>query len=116
MAVKPLGLSEAVEGAVHVVAVHGEVDMLSAPDLAAYVDSVLDRGVTRIVVDLTAATFLDSSGVFTLVRAKNRATDAGGRVRVTCPPGPVLRVLTIAGLIDELGVRARRDDSPPDAG
>jgi anti-anti-sigma factor len=113
---KPLDLSESVDGAEHVVAVRGELDMFSAPELAACLDAALDRGGVRIVVDLTDASFLDSSGIFTLVRAKNRAQQAGGTLRLTCPPGPVLRVLTVAGLIDELDVSERREHEPPDAG
>src|SRR5947207_1691004 len=46
-----------------VVAVAGEIDLFTAPELKAAIGEALESGRTRIVVDLTATTFLDSTAL-----------------------------------------------------
>src|SRR3954453_269920 len=60
-----------------IVAVGGELDFATAPQLAATVDELLDVGFGRIVVDLRRLTFLDSAGVHPLVSAGDSARRRG---------------------------------------
>ncbi|MEQ4300088.1 STAS domain-containing protein [Plantactinospora sp. B6F1] len=81
------------------VAADGEVDMSTADNLRDCLDEVLDQKPDRLTVDLAGVTFLDSSGIATLVHAYNRALkqDAGLNV-VNCQPN-VRRVLELTGLL-----------------
>ena len=63
-------------GDVVVVVVEGEHDIYTAPTLRERLDEALDRG-GGIVVDLTAATFVDSSVLGALLDARRRALEAG---------------------------------------
>jgi anti-anti-sigma factor len=85
-------------GRTAIVAAAGEIDLTNADGLRDTLLSALDAGARGLVVDLTAATFLDSAGVTALVRTSRRAsaTDATLRLAVTAPP--VLRVLELVGL------------------
>ena len=100
-------------GDVVVVVVEGEHDIYTAPTLRERLDEALDRG-GGIVVDLTAATFVDSSVLGALLDARRRALEAkqGFVVCVgeTVEPG-VQRILDITGLVPVLPVVRRRDEA-----
>ena len=78
-----------------VVAVAGEVDYATGPQLA---DHLLDLADHDVVVDLSAVTFLDSSGLAALVRGNEAISRTGHRLRTFGEQDNVLRVLEIAGL------------------
>ncbi|MFK3981651.1 STAS domain-containing protein [Micromonospora sp. NPDC050397] len=89
-------------GDVVVVAVAGELDMATAPQLQDEITDLLDRGNTRLVFDLTELTFCDSTGLSVFVRAKNSSDEAGGVVRLAAPQRGVLRILEVSGLVEVL--------------
>ena len=98
-------------GDVVVVVVEGEHDIYTAPTLRERLEEALDRG-GGIVVDLTAATFVDSSVLGALLDARRRALEAGQGFVVcvgdTVEPG-VQRILDITGLVPVLPVLRQRD-------
>src|SRR3954447_21050822 len=61
---------EEIDATTHVVNVAGEVDLYSAPELKERVLSAIDAGKTRIVVDLSKTTFIDSTTLGVLVGAR----------------------------------------------
>lgn len=76
-----------------VVTVLGEIDLVSAPELAVALEEYLD-GTPSVVVDLTDVTFFGSLGLATLVRLTELAEAAG--VRLALVPGPlVLRTMEL---------------------
>jgi anti-sigma B factor antagonist len=62
----------------HVVAVSGEIDLFTAPELKSAVVSAIDAGRTRIVVDLSETTFLDSTALGVLIGALKRLRSRDG--------------------------------------
>jgi anti-anti-sigma factor len=66
--------------------VRGELDLLTAPRLGAAVDDALARKPPLLALDLTATTFIDSSGARQVVRAARAAGRVGTVVQVVCPP------------------------------
>lgn len=85
-------------GRTAVVTAAGDIDLTNAERLRDSLMTALNAGAAAVVVDLTAATFLDSAGVTALVRASRRAraSEAALRVAVTAPA--VLRVLDLVGI------------------
>ena len=71
---------------VPVLLVNGELDGLTAPQLAEAVDTALADRPALLAIDLTGTTFLDSSGVRQVVRSARAAGAAGTAVQVVCPP------------------------------
>jgi anti-sigma B factor antagonist len=65
--------------------VRGELDLGTAPELAAAVDDELAEGPSVLVVDLTPATFLDSSGARQLAKAARLAGRQDVELHVVCP-------------------------------
>jgi len=71
-----------------VLTVLGEIDLVTAPELAAALEDYLD-GTPCVVVDLTDVTFFGSLGLATLVRLSALAEVAD--VRLALVPGPLVR-------------------------
>lgn len=83
------------DGAYTVVWARGEIDLATAPDLRQALAEAVDRPGPRLVVDLTAVTFMDSSGLNLLLGAW-RATQAfGGDIRLVGACNGVRRVIDI---------------------
>lgn len=90
----------------------GEIDISSAPQLDEAFDGVLEGGAERVAVDLRGVTFMDSTGLRSLILAHRRLADADGTLAVVPGTGPVRRVLEVAGVLDSLVVVASVDDLP----
>jgi len=82
----------------HVVAVSGEVDLFTAPEFKQRVLAPIAAGVDRVVVDLTAATFIDSSSLGVLIGAHRRLQQLGGRLVVACDTEAIAKTFRITGL------------------
>jgi anti-sigma B factor antagonist len=79
-----------------VVSVTGEVDLSTAPRLKwALVDS-LEAGHAQLVVDLSRATFMDSTALGVLVGVK-RSLDAGA-LALVCANADVLKIFELSGM------------------
>ena len=76
----------------------GEIDLTNAESLRDTLLSALNAGALGLVVDLTAATFIDSAGVSALVRASRRAAATETTVRLAVTAPAVLRVLDLVGI------------------
>jgi len=70
------------------VVVSGRLDALAASRLRGEVSDLLDEGVSRIVVDLTDVTFVDSAGLAALAGGMKHARAAGGDLRIARSPHP----------------------------
>ena len=81
-----------------------EVDLATAPALRDELLVALNRGGVHLVVDARPVTFMDSSGVNALVRARERATALDGSLHVVTSSPGVRRVLEITGLAERLGL------------
>ena len=110
MDANPIALDDSA-GDVVVVVVEGEHDIYTAPTLRERLDEALGRG-GGVVVDLTAATFVDSSILGALLDARRRAQESrqGFVVSVGAEVEPgVQRILDITGLVPVLPVINGRD-------
>ena len=82
-----------------VVAVAGEIDLFTAPDFKRHVQHALDRGGSRLVVDLTETSFVDSSSLGVLIGAHRRLAEGGRQPLVVVATNrTVLKTLRITGL------------------
>jgi len=80
----------------HIVALHGELDIVSAYGLAL---ALVEVAGSTVVVDLSGLTFMDSSGISALVMARNRiVADGRGQLVLARPGAIVRRALEIVGL------------------
>jgi anti-sigma B factor antagonist len=86
--------------------VHGEHDLYTAPRLRQQLDALIDSH-TNVVVDLTDATFVDSSILGALLNARQRAIEerCGFAVCLRSETEPsVRRIFEMTGLVSTLPV------------
>ncbi len=88
------------EGDAAVVSVGGEVDNDTAPQMRQAIATAFTDGASRVVVDLTATDFLDSSGLGALVGASKEHSAQGALVLVC--PRPQLRKLFEISRLNEV--------------
>ncbi len=81
-----------------VVAVSGEVDTFTGPQLRSALLEALESGPARLIIDLSAVTFLDSSGLGVLVGARRRMAEQGRRTVLVITSPTLLRLLAITAL------------------
>jgi anti-sigma B factor antagonist len=80
-----------------VVYVRGEVDLTTHDTLVRMLDDAAARS-QNVIVDLSRTTFMDSSGLRTLMELWHSQTAAGLDLLIRNPSDPVLRTLHYAGL------------------
>jgi anti-anti-sigma factor len=92
-------VGEPVEREGHVlVALRGEIDLAVAGAVRDQLMAAANRSNAQLVVDARPVTFLDSSGINALVRARDRATALGGSFHLVAQQRVVLRVLELMQL------------------
>jgi anti-sigma B factor antagonist len=80
-----------------VLAVRGELDTLTAPELDAALRDLLTEPDPTLVVDLSGITFLASSGLAVLIQAAHRAEDSSRTLHLVVTSRAVLRPLELTG-------------------
>jgi anti-anti-sigma factor len=94
-----------------VIRLGAEVDMATAPVLRDELLSTLNREGIHLVVDALDVTFMDSSGVNALVRARERAQRLDGSLHVVSASRAVTRILQITQLDRRLGLVATLEEA-----
>jgi anti-sigma B factor antagonist len=106
----PFTLQERDEGGVRVIAVAGELDIATAPQLCARLDASRITRRPRLLVDLSDVEFCDSTGLRALLGAASEVRAHGGRFAIVCPPsGDVARLLDIVGAGEWMAIHADPD-------
>jgi anti-sigma B factor antagonist len=89
-----------------VIAAGGELDAYAAPDLSEALAQAAKED--RVIVDLQAVSFLDSTALGVVVRALREVDDRGGAARIVLPEGPARRIFEITALDGVLPVAPSR--------
>jgi anti-anti-sigma factor len=85
------------------VQVEDDLDLATTSELRQQLVDHIDRGVTRITVDLTACEFLDSTGLSLLVTTHRRLLELGGGLAITGARDQVRGVLEMSGTTEFFG-------------
>lgn len=81
--------------------VTGEVDVATAPQIATCLSGHMAAGVEQVEVDLSAVTFIDSTGVRLLLRLAADASSDGWALSIV-PSEAVRRIVCVLGLEERL--------------
>ncbi len=95
----------------HVVAVVGEIDLFTAPEFKQRVAAPIDAGRTRVVVDLTETTFIDSSSLGVLIGAHRRLRRLEGALTIVCSADAIVKTFRITGLDGVFTIVATLDEA-----
>ena len=92
-----------------IVVLSGEVDIYTAPRFKECMVGLFDAGLDRLVVDMSAVTFIDSTALGVLIGGVRRAHTAGGAMALVVTNRAVERVLSITGLDSVFTIHATRE-------
>ncbi len=89
-------------GTMTVVAVGGELDLASGPELESELDQIKGPETQLVVVDLRELGFMDSTGLSILVRAHQRLAGEGCEMALAKGSQQVQRLLDLTGVAERL--------------
>jgi anti-sigma B factor antagonist len=95
-----------------VISVEGELDLSTAPRLKWMMIDSLEAGHSRLVVDLSLATFMDSTALGVLVGVKRRLED-DARLAIVCARPNVLKIFEFAGMDGAFAIFPTLKDALP---
>jgi anti-sigma B factor antagonist len=117
--VQGLQVEEGQRDGATVVRLAGELDLLAVPGLRGRFADIVRRSADDVVLDMCDVTFIDSTGLATMLNVLRRLTRADRRLAIACGEGPVMRMLRLtrldgtfvvcesaAGALDALGAQA----------
>jgi len=104
------------EDGIRVIAVRGELDLSTAPELEGPLDDAIAAGDALVLVDLCECEFIDSTGIALIVRAwqqldRTAEGEGSGRVVISSYNDQVRRVLEITGLELSIPIHSTRDEA-----
>lgn len=99
-----------------VIALDGELDLASAPDLSDVAARKVADGEAagvpvNLIIDLSKLTFCDSAGLRVFVRFRSELEAKGGRLVLAAPQPIVRRVLEVSGLVELFGCYPTVDEA-----
>jgi len=93
-------LHDELDGERGVLTLVGELDTAAARDVDKAVDALLGKGAKLLVIDLDQVSFIDSSGLRSLIRARQQLGTEDA-VHLRSPQQATRRLLEITGLEDQ---------------
>jgi anti-sigma B factor antagonist len=76
----------------------GEIDLATVNTLRSAITKAMQSGARHLTLDLDKVSYIDSSGLGTLIGAHKRLASTGGTLTIRCSQPRVLRLLKITGL------------------
>ena len=92
-----------------VVAVGGEIDVYTAPQLRDAITELVGAGKYDITIDLEAVEFLDSTGLGVLVGGLKKVRAHDGSLQLVCNQDRLLKIFRITGLAKVFTIHASAD-------
>jgi anti-sigma B factor antagonist len=91
-------------------AVEGEIDLATVPELERAIDAVFNANSQPLAVDLRNTSFMDSTGLKALVMASRRFDEKDRRFAIAVGGGPVSRLIDLSGVDGSIRVVDTVDD------
>jgi anti-sigma B factor antagonist len=98
---------EQIDADTHVIELGGEIDLYTAPEFKERMVQVIEEGKKQVIVDLSKATFIDSTTLGVLVGGVKRLRPAGGTLALVCSDQNIV----ITGLDRVFPIHATRDEA-----
>lgn len=102
---------EPLDGDRHVVAVRGEIDLFTAPELKQKLTEAIEGGKSRLVVDLSETTFLDSTALGVLIGAVKRLRSREGALVIVNTDQNIAKTFEITGLDQIFTILGTREEA-----
>jgi anti-sigma B factor antagonist len=107
---------EEIDADTHVIELGGEVDLYTAPEFKERLVQVIEDGKKQLVVDLSKATFIDSTTLGVLVGGVKRLRPTGGALSLVCTDQNISKIFEITGLDRVFPIYKSREEALQNAG
>jgi len=97
-------------GNIHVVTVIGDLDVSNVHDFKNFIMPMLGSPI-KIIIDLSDAPFIDSSGMGAMIACWRMAVSVGGKIKICCLPKQVRESLELIRLDHILDIYMTRSDA-----
>jgi anti-sigma B factor antagonist len=94
-----------------VITVEGEVDMFTSPSLREKLLPLFEKSIIGIIIDLKGVTFMDSSGIATMVEGLQWSRKGGKPFVLTGLSENVLNALSLTKLEKVFTIKQNKDDA-----
>ncbi|MFV1958175.1 MAG: STAS domain-containing protein [Planctomycetota bacterium] len=91
--------------------VDGQVDMHTSPELRRHLRQVLEAKNSPVVIDLSSVSFIDSSGLATLIEALQGVGRYGGKLRLVGLAPAVKNLFRLSNLTSIFDIRDSREEA-----
>lgn len=92
-------------------AVQGEIDLATVHELDEAIDAVFSDESSSLVVDLNNSSFMDSTGLKSLVMAHRRFADEDRELAIAVDGGPISRLIDLSGVDSSIRVVPKAPDA-----
>jgi|GEM_PF-2399313 len=98
-------------GASHLIVAAGELDLAATNELSAILAMAAAGPQGAVALDLARVDFIDSSALSIILRSAMQLENAGKRLVVVAPDGPVRRLLEITGTASRFSLSLTREEA-----
>ena len=95
MSEKELFQASIIDGDILAIVLHGNLDSTSAPEFSRQIQTHLDAGHSKIIIDCRYLGYISSLGIGSLITLQTRVRKRGGEVKLAAVFGPVMEVLRL---------------------
>ncbi len=93
-----LNFDQNLHGDITVLAVSGNLDSLTVPEIRPEIEKIVASGVRKVALDLSGLEVIDSSGIGAIVSLFKRVRGLGGDVKIVGVRGQPREILRLLGL------------------
>ncbi|MGE4317903.1 MAG: STAS domain-containing protein [Deferribacterales bacterium] len=86
------------KGSAKVIRPYGKIDILTSSELRSTLSELTKKKVMKVIVDLAQVTYLDSSGLATLLEALKNLKEYEGKLQLANVPDRILKVMSLMKL------------------
>lgn len=91
-------------------AVKGDIDIASVEQLDKAIREVLDDKTSNLVIDLNETSFMDSTGLKSLISADQEFETRGRSLAIAIEGGPIWRLFDLSGVDSRLRLVSRAEE------
>ena len=91
--------------------IEGEVDVYTSPQLKQDLVQIAERGVKRVIINLSKVEYLDSTGLGVLIGGLKRLREADGNLALVGPGMRIQRIFEITGLNKIFDIYATEEEA-----
>lgn len=97
-------ITESIKNNVIICSVEGEINIDTSPDLRKAFDRFIHNNIKKIVIDFSGVSYIDSSGLATLIELLQRLKRIDGKFRICSMSAKVKNIFEVTKILKLFGI------------